>query len=515
MGIFGFTNNVKISILPAVLVALPLLTGLLLLVIGKRLPKTSRLVVIGTTLINFIIAVAIYSQFLGKYSFGLKYSLPKFVMGIGLNFGIDSLSLLFVIVITFMWLIVSIYSFGYMEGDKKQHIFYVLFLLLFASTLGIVVALDFFTLFIFFEFLGFLAYPLIIHEGSEEALRAGTKYLIMTFISGLLLLTGILLTYKVSGSFYLTNSIAKLSGNQTDKILIGFFLISGFGVKAGMIPLHTWLPDAHPVAPSPASALLSGVMIKAGAYGILRTVYVIYGLDSVRHLGVSNVLLVLAVITMIMGSAMALKQIEIKRLLAYSSVAQMGYILMGIALLTPRSLTGSLLHVFNHALMKGTLFLAAGAIIHQTGLRKLDDLSLLGKRMPYVMIAITIAAASMVGIPMTVGFTSKWYLATGAIEAVKMHIISQNWGIFLIAALLLSSMLNLLYYGPIVLRGWIGSPLPQVAGGSEKAEHKGDPSWKMLVPILVLAAAILIFGVFPQLPLGMAQKAANLMLGAK
>jgi multicomponent Na+:H+ antiporter subunit D len=490
---------------------MPIAAAFILLAIGKKNPKIRDIFFVSTTGLTFGLVLYMYSLFIGKgANFGLQYSLSK-ALGLGLNFGADSLSILVAIITSFAWFIVSIYALGYMDHDPKPNRFYFFLLLVLGSNLGVLLTTDLFSLFLFFEGLGILSYPLIIHEETPEAFRAGTKYMLLTITGGLMLLGGIFLLYIYGGSFALTNSLSKVAGLNTIKTIIAFCLLFGFGVKAGIVPVHVWLPDAHPVAPSPASALLSGIMLKAGGYGIIRTLYVLYGINLSRYLGIQQVLITLAVITMILGSLVALRQTEIKRLLAYSSVAQMGYVLLGAALMTQNSVTGAMLHIFNHALMKATLFLSAGAIIHHTGLRKLDDLVLLGRKMPAVMVAFTIAAASMIGIPPTAGFVSKWYLATGITQAIKMNFISYNWGLFLIGALLVSSILNLLYYGSIILKGWIGVPMPQIAGASGTGEHVGNLSWKMLAPIMIFASAIIIFGLFPQFPVGIAQNAAKLL----
>lgn len=502
-----------VSSIPFVMVLVPIISALIILAFGKRIPKIRDWFTVATTGIVFALSIWMYAIFTGKGSaFNISYNVSKIVMGIGINFRVDALSLLVAIITSFVWMIATIYSLGYMDHDPKPNRFYFFLLLVLASNLGVVVAADLFTLFIFFEGLGFLAYPLVIHEETDDAIKAGTKYMLMTAVGGLVLLSGIFLLYNTTGSFSWVNTLSKIPHLTTIKTWIAVLMIIGFGVKAGMIPLHIWLPDAHPVAPSPASALLSGIMIKAGAYGIIRTMYMLYGVNLINRLGISKVMLIIAVTSMILGSLIALRQTEIKRLLAYSSVAQMGYILMGAALLTPKSITGASLHIFNHALMKGTLFLSAGAIIHITGLRNLDDLHLLGKRIPIVMVAITIAGASMIGIPGTAGFVSKWYLATGAIQAIKMNLISYNWGIFLVFALLVSSMLNLLYYGSIILKGWIGTPEPLIAGGSG-ITHSDHMSWQMLIPITIMAAAIIIFGLFPQFPYSIAKQIALMFFG--
>jgi multicomponent Na+:H+ antiporter subunit D len=256
-------------------------------------------------------------------------------------------------------------------------------------------------------------------------------------------------------------------------------------------------------------------MIKAGAYGILRTVFTITGSGLAQSLPLGKTLLVIAIITMFLGSFMAIVQTDIKVLLAYSSIAQMGYIVLGAALLSPRGLIGAVIHIFHHAFMKGTLFLAAGAFIHQTGLRKLDDLRGIGKRMPLTLACFTMAGISMIGIPPFVGFISKWYLALGALQSEAQGVLGYGGGVLIVGFLLLSSLLNAIYYGPIIYRGWF-SPPPggnsntvlansQNCHPSNAGKKNDDPRGAMLVPLSILALCTVIFGIYPQFAVGLAE----------
>ncbi|MEE8403492.1 MAG: proton-conducting transporter membrane subunit, partial [Candidatus Hydrothermarchaeaceae archaeon] len=339
-----------------------------------------------------------------------------------------------------------------------------------------------------------------------EAKSAGLTYIVMGIGGGLFLLVSVIATYAITGTGDLSGVATGLAGHPlTPYIFLGYII--GFGVKAGMFPVHVWLPSAHPVAPAPASALLSGVMIKAGAYGVIRTVYGLTGSSLLGNIPMGKTLLVIAIITMFLGSFMAIVQTDIKRLLAYSSIAQMGYIILGVSLLSPLGLVGAVIHIFNHALMKGTLFLCAGAFIHQTGLRRVDDLRGIGRRMPLTMACFTMAGLSMIGIPLSVGFISKWYLALGGLESEALGILGSGGGVVIVGFLLLSSLLNAFYYGPIIVRGWLG--VPDVDGNmSEK--RNDDPRWVMLAPICILALGTLVFGIFPQFPAGLAEAVKRL-----
>lgn len=435
---------------------------------------------------------------------------------ISISFMADGLSLIVGLISTILWMMASIYGVEYMRKEHAQARYNVFSLLSLAGMLGVVFTKNLFSLYIFFELLSMASYVMVIHSETTEAKSAGLTYIFMGLGGGLLLLFSIVATYAITGTGDLTN-LSKMSSAlaghpATPFIFLGYLL--GFGVKAGVFPVHIWLPTAHPVSPSPASALLSGVMIKAGAYGILRTVYIFTDSSLVNNLPLGKTLLVLAVITMLLGSFMAIVQTDIKVLLAYSSIAQMGYIILGAALLSPKGLIGAVIHIFHHAFMKGTLFLAAGAFIHQTGLRKLDDLKGIGRRMPLTLACFTLAGLSMIGIPPFVGFISKWYLALGALQSESLGVLGSGWGIAIVGCLLLSSLLNAVYYGPIIVRGWFSMPpedsnaVPaksQNSNPSMPGEKNDDPPRMMLFPLIFLASGTLIFGIFPQLAVGLAE----------
>lgn len=434
------------------------------------------------------------------------------------SFMADSLSFLVGLISIVLWMLASIYGIEYMHKGHAQSRYNIFSLLSLAGMLGVVFTKNLFSLYIFFELLSVASYVMVVHEETQEARSAGLTYIVMGIGGGLFLLMSVIVTYAITGTGDLSKIGVGLAGHPlTPYIFLGYLV--GFGVKAGIFPVHIWLPTAHPVAPSPASALLSGVMIKAGAYGILRTVYAITGSSLVSNLPMGKTLLVIAVITMFFGSFMAIVQTDIKRLLAYSSIAQMGYIILGVSLLSPLGLIGAVIHIFHHAFMKGTLFLAAGAFIHQTGLRKLDDLRGIGKRMPLTMICFSMAALSMIGIPPFVGFISKWYLALGALQSERLGIIGSGGGVVIVGFLLLSSLLNAIYYGPIIVRGWLGVPGRNNNNAVMSNSHSrhpsmpgkssDDPRWVMLVPLFTLAMGTLAFGIFPKFAVGLAETVAR------
>jgi multicomponent Na+:H+ antiporter subunit D len=276
-----------------------------------------------------------------------------------------------------------------------------------------------------------------------------------------------------------------------------------FGIKAGMVPLHVWLPDAHPVAPSPASALLSGVMIKTGAYGMLRVMYEIFGLDLLRQTGWPSVLLGLSVATILLGSMVAVTQFDLKRRLAYSSVGQMGCILLGMSLMSERALTGDVFHFFADAVAKSCLFLCAGVIMKETGKRDIRQFGGIGHRLPITMACFAIAAFTLVGIPPFNGFISKLQLSLGAFDAGMP-------GYAL--ALLASSMLNAVYYLPIVITAFFDRAAPAAANGAGR-RRLAEAHPTMLAPIVVLALGCAVFALSSEnWPLRLSETAARLLL---
>ncbi|MFU8794969.1 MAG: complex I subunit 5 family protein, partial [Dethiobacteria bacterium] len=406
---------------------------------------------------------------------------------------LDILSFSLAALASFIWLLCTIYSIDYMAKEHACSRYYPVLIFTLGACQGIFFAGDLFSLFVFFELMSIIAYILIIHEQTEEALKAGYKYLVMTIIGGLALFFGIIIVFEIGGTVSL--GVGVIIGEPSLLALIAFicFLI-GFGMKAGMFPLHVWLPDAHPVAPSPASALLSGVMLKTGAYGLIRVVFHVYSVDLLRSSGWNNILAILAVITILLGSAVALTQTDIKRRLAYSSISQLGYVLLGLSILNNNAVTGAVFHIFSHAFMKSALFLAAGAIIWKTGIRNINDMKGLGRLMPVTMGSFSLAALAMIGIPPLNGFLSKWTLALGALDAGMPGYVM---------VLLISSLLNALYYLPIIIPAFFESP-----EGEEINHHEDERSLEvtfkikeatplMLSAIVILALCTIFFGLTP------------------
>ena len=431
----------------------------------------------------------------------LVYELFEIIPGLSITFRVDVLGFSLAALSSFVWMLVTIYSLDYMSHEHAQNRYYPTLIFVLSACLGVFVAGDLFTLFIFFELMSVFSYILVVHEETPEAMKAGYKYIIMAIIGGLALLLSLIITYEIAGTLNLAET--RMINEASTLALVAFIgYLIGFGMKAGMFPLHVWLPDAHPVAPSPASALLSGIMLKTGAYGLIRVIFGVYNPEMLRVAQWNHIITVLAIVTIVLGSAVALTQYDLKRRLAYSSVGQMGYILLGMSLLTENAVMGNIFHIFSHAFMKSCLFMAAGAIIMKTGKRNIRELAGIGRQMPVTMIAFSLAAVAMIGVPPFNGFLSKWILGIGAIEAGVPHYI---W------ILLLSSLMNGLYYLPIILTAFFEG---ETDTAGDKVSLVNEVPYKMLVPMAILAVGCLMFGLFPaNVPFDLSRLATDLVLG--
>ncbi|UMZ75309.1 complex I subunit 5 family protein [Natranaerofaba carboxydovora] len=469
---------------------------------GRRSSKTRNILTVITTTVTFLLVLAMYPVIMAGEI--IYYPIAELIPPFGLSFRVDVLGFGLALLSSFVWMLVSIYSLAYMDGKEYQNRYFSALILTLSGCIGIFLSGDLFSLFIFYELMSLVSYILIVHSETSEALKAGFKYLIVTIAGGLFLFFGIIITFEIGGSISLhEGGIITEVTNLSFLAYISFII--GFGMKAGMVPLHVWLPDAHPVAPSPASALLSGIMIKTGAYGLLRMVFHVFDYNIIVEANWHWILAVLSVITILLGSAVAIVQQDLKRRLAYSSVGQMGYILLGISIMTETAMIGDIFHIFSHAFMKSTLFLAAGVIISKTGKKKIDELKGIGYKMPLTMISFTIAALAMIGIPPLNGFLSKWALSLGALDANQPYYV---------VLLLLSSLMNAVYYLPIVNTAFFGKvdEEPKPDTGEQVKIGKFEAPLTMIMPVMVLGLSCLVLGLLPiNLPYELSQEAARML----
>jgi len=472
---------------PILVVVVPLagaaFTPLLALWRKKACMLFATAVILLTTVISGFLMVRVLID--GPVSYHLGGWPPPW----GIEIFLDQLSA-GAFVIASLSLLIIIFSKRYVEKaleENKIPVYYTLVVLNVAGMIGFVVTGDMFNLFVFMEILSLSAYALVAIGGEKIAEMASFKYLLMGAISSLCILLSIALLYSVLGTLNMRDMavrLQELSSLTVPGVALALFMVSFF-VKAAVFPLHVWLPDAHAIAPSPISAILSGLVVKTGIVGILRvlSIYRIYG--GLFDLASLNFILSwVGAISIIIGAFFAFFQNDIKMMLAYSTISNIGYIILGIGLASTNGLIGSIVHVFNHALIKVTLFLCAGAIIHKTGHRNLSELRGIGRRMPLTMAAMSIGILSIVGIPPTNGFVCKWYIVLGAIQARKF---------FFAATLLIGALLILGYYAKIINIAYFREP-------EEEVTYDEAP-FSMLIPIGILAASCLLLGIFAFYPL--------------
>ncbi|WP_336357741.1 cation:proton antiporter [Haloarcula sp. CGMCC 1.6347] len=427
-------------------VAIPVILSL------KRRPNVREGVTITVAVAKFAIVASMVPGVLS----GTRYvfSFGQLATGIELAFRVDPLGLLFGLLASLLWIVTSFYSIGYMRGldEHAQTRYFASFAASLASAIGVAFASNLLTLFVCYELLTVSTYPLVTHDETDEARAAGRKYLAYTFGGGVAVLGGTVLVFVLAGTTAFTpGGLEGLATADPTLARAAFALLAaGFGVKAALMPMHSWLPDAM-VAPTPVSGLLHAVaVVKSGVFGIARVVLDVYGTGTMEQLGVGLPLAAIAAFTLLTASIIALRQDNLKRRLAYSTISQLSYIVLGLGLLHGQALTGGLLHIPAHAFMKLTLFFCAGAIHVETHTDDISDMAGIGKRMPLTMAAFAVAAAGMAGIPLVAGFVSKWYLVIGAL--------SLDGGLIFAAALLVSGVLNIAYFWPIVYQAYFESP---------------------------------------------------------
>ena len=387
--------------------------------------------------------------------------LTEVLPGIGIAFSVEPLGMLFAALASGLWLVNSLYSVGYMRanGEHHQTRYYALFAVSLMATMGIAFAGNLFTLFLFYEILTLSTYPLVAHKGDADTVRSARVYLGLLLATSIgLFLPAIIWTYAAAGTGDFTPG-GVLEGAVDGVwvlLLLGLFV---FGIgKAAVMPVHRWLPAAM-VAPTPVSALLHAVaVVKAGVFAVVKIVVYIFGVDFLFELPGSVWLTWVAAITIILASAMALRQTNLKRLLAYSTVSQLSYVVMATAVLKPLAEIGAAIHMAAHALGKITLFFAAGALYTAAKITEVRDLAGMGQRMPWTMAAFTIGALSMIGVPPTGGFVSKWYILAGAFQAESYAAI---------ATVILSTVLNAAYFLPLVWMAWFAETRPGYGGVRE------------------------------------------------
>ena len=502
---FEMTDFFSIGIRPVWAVLGPFLTALLILISGRR-PNIRE----GWTLFGAIgLSVTVLSMTPHVLAHGpIRFNGFTLLPHIDFAFNVDALGLIFATTSSCLWILVSIYSIGYMRSLKEhaQTRFYFSFALALFGAVGVAFSANLVTMFIFYEILTISTYPLVAHEESAEAIAAGHKYLAYLLTGGVFFLIGILMIYFLAGTteFGFQGVLAPVLGTASNFTLIIVFLCFMLGfAKAAWMPVHGWLPTAM-VAPTPVSALLHAVaVVKAGVFGMTRIACHVYGIEVMQALGLGVLLGAVAAFTIILANFMAIGQDNLKKLLAYSTINQLSFILLGVALLSPMAVTGAVLHIPFHGFMKITLFLCAGAIAAITGKKAISDMAGLGRVLPVTMGAFMIGAFGMCGAPPLAGFISKWHVALGAVE-------SEHY--FFLLIICAGSLLDVVYFFPVIRTAFFGKvPAQETLSNDWEAkvavythkepvvEYKRPLYFFMLVPLAVTALFSILFCLFPNI----------------
>lgn len=473
-------TSVQLALIAAV--GLPFLAAVVILALGesRELARTvtglvaSSLSALAALTVASGVAAGAAGQTVGIPLLGTRFALTA-----------DRLGVVFAVVATVLWIITTVYATGYMSHGKDKARFFAFFAICVGSAVGIALSSNLLTLFVFYEVLTLATYPLVAHNGNAAAVRGARTYLMYAIGGGAFLVAGIVWLYVLGAGadFASGGSLPATLLAEQPVALIGAFalLIAGFGVKAALFPLHGWLPAAM-VAPAPVSSLLHAVaVVKAGVFAISRVVLDVYGPEATHELGVATPLALLAAFTIIFGSVRALMQDDIKKRLAYSTISQLSYIVLGVAIGTPLAAAAAIAHLAHHAALKITMFFTAGALAEELGVYKVSRMDGVGRRMPLTMGAFTVAALGIIGVPPVAGFATKWGLGIGGLD---------GGSVWPLAVLSLSSVLSAIYFFPMIGRAWFGTPDPKWADSSRP---EGDR--RLVWPLVTTAAIGTVLGV--------------------
>lgn len=475
------------SLIPFYVLMAPLAAIPLIAVSGRR-PNLRETWTILAAVSMFLITVSMLRQILDGNRF--ECHLVGLFQGVDIALRVDPLGICFAATASFLWIIVSFYSIGYMRSlhEHAQTRYYICFAIALLATAGVAFAANLVTLLIFYELLTLSTYPLVVHHEDEEAIKGARKYIVYLLGTSIAFnLPAIFLTYVFAQTLEFTAG-GILAGNASTAMITVIFVLFVAGIgKAALMPFHSWLPAAM-VAPTPVSALLHAVaVVKAGVFTITRVVLFVFGVDLLSNLGLGIILAYIASFTIIVASVIALRQDNMKRRLAYSTIGQLSYIILGVSLPTVQGITGGIVHITMHAFGKITLFMCAGAILVASGKKNISEMKGIGKKMPVTMTAFFIGSLSVIGLPPCGGFLSKWYLALGCIEAGHIP---------LLVVLLTSSFLNAAYFLPIVYQAFFG--IPDVGDPYYQSEGLREGPVFSVAAIGVTAVASIVLFFYPQ-----------------
>lgn len=486
--------------LPVLVVVVPLLAAALIVLINSR--KAAWLITLLTSIFCFYASINMLQMLQDVAE--LSYKLGGWDAPLGIELKIDALTALMLLILTGSSTLVSFYALRSVEkeiAEGKQVLFYSAFLLVFAGLIGISITGDAFNVFVFLEISSLSTYAIISMGRDRRALHASFQYLIMGTIGATFILIGIAFMYVMTGTLNMGDLAQRLPAvADTSAIRAGFaFITIGVGIKAAMLPLHQWLPNAYAYSPSVVSTFLAATATKVAIYVIIRFQLTIFGIEfSLLDLPYDNILMFLGTLGVLGGSIYAIFQSNVKRMLAYSSIAQIGYILLAIGLASHAGFTAALLHMFNHALIKGTLFMALGIIFFRFATTELSAMAGSGKTMPFTMAAFVIGGLSLIGVPGTAGFVSKWYLITALLDA-------SLWPVALL--ILVASILTVIYVGRVIEAVYF-RPAP------EETEYKKIPK-TMLISLWVFALTNVYFGLDTNVSMGISTLAVDQLIGVR
>ena len=487
--------------LPALQVVLPLLAAPICFLLGRHGKVSWALATLASWCCLWITALLAIKVLDGSE---ITYAFGGWAPPWGIEYRVDQLNVLVLLVVSGIASVVFPYSWKSIEKEvePEQHsLFFTCMLLCLAGLLGITITGDAFNLFVLLEISSLSSYTLISLGRNRRALTASFQYLIMGTIGATFILIGVGILYMLTGTLNiadLSNRLPELGNSRALQAGFGF-LVVGIGLKLAMFPLHLWLPNAYAFAPSAVSAFIAATSTKVAVYVMVRYLFTVFGPDfSFSTMKIHWLFIPMGLFAVLFTSIVALFQRDIKRMLAYSSVAQIGYMLIGIGLVTTTGLGAALLHLFNHALMKGALFLSLGAVCYRLGNTFIDDMQGIGRQMPWTMAAFLIGGLSLVGVPLTVGFISKWYLILAAVE-------QGMW--IVVAVVLIGSLIALIYIWRVVEAVYL-QPRPEQAAAAGEA-----PVW-LLAPIWILVFTNIYFGVDTSLTTKFALSAASKLFGS-
>ncbi len=487
------------SNLPALQIVVPLLAGPLCVLLRRE--DISYGIALVASWASFVLSVLLLIAVLegGTISFAMGGWEPPW----GIEYRVDSVNAYVLLIVAAIGAVVITYarpSVAYEIAPERRYLFYTSYLLCLSGLLGVTITGDAFNVFVFLEISSLSSYVLISLGRDRRALTAAYRYLIFGTIGATFYLIGVGMLYQATGTLNmadLAERVSTVTDSRTVRVAFAFMVV-GIGMKAALFPLHIWLPNAYAYAPSVVTAFLAATATKVSIYLLLRVYFTIFGTPfAIQTMGLGDALLPLAILAMFVGSAVAIFQPDIKRMLAYSSVAQIGYMVLGIGIATTVGLTASILHLFNHALMKGALFLAMGCVFLRMGSVRLDAMHGIGKTMPWTMGAFVAGGLSLIGVPATAGFISKWYLILAALE--------RDWW-WAAVLILLSSLLAIIYVWRVVEVAYFRPPSDAVAAPKEAP-------LEMLVPLWVLVVANVYFGLDTRVSVGIAEQAAQSLMG--